>query len=220
MPWISVIWDHTNRGQDKQPELTDWYGWDTHNDIFDALKIHLLPRFDQSFSALLEDLHQRGLLDSTLVVCMGEFGRAPLVALEKTFAGATPGRKHWAGVYSIVLAGAGVAGGGVVGSSDGPTLYPSTNAGRSRGTWRRRCSMRSASRRTAITPIQRTGRSLSQEENPSLHCTLNEPAMNVLPETILQFGAGRFLRAFADLFIHQANQTTTVGKVVIVQSTE
>jgi hypothetical protein len=128
VPWITVIWDHTNRGQDKQPELTDWYGWDTHNDIFDALKIHLLPRFDQSFSALLEDLHLRGLLDSTLVVCMGEFGRAPLVALEKTFAGATPGRKHWAGVYSIVLAGAGVAGGGVVGSSDRHGAYPSSNA--------------------------------------------------------------------------------------------
>ena len=72
-------------------------------------KDRLLPRFDQSFSALIEDLDQRGLLDQTLVVCMGEFGRAPRVALEPKFAGATPGRKHWATVYSIVLAGAGVA---------------------------------------------------------------------------------------------------------------
>lgn len=125
VPWITVIWNHTNRGQDKQPDLTDWYGWDTHNDIFDALTHHLLPRFDQSFAALLEDLDQRGLLDSTLVVCMGEFGRAPLVALERGFAGATPGRKHWAGVYSIVLAGAGVARGGVVGASDRHGAYPS-----------------------------------------------------------------------------------------------
>src|SRR5262249_11383482 len=104
-PWITVIWNHTNRGQDKDPKDTDVYGWDTHNDIFTALKDHLLPRFDQSFAVLLSDLEQRGLLDSTLVVCMGEFGRAPLVALEPKFAGASPGRKHWAGVYSIVLAG-------------------------------------------------------------------------------------------------------------------
>ncbi len=128
VPWITVIWNHTNRGQDKEPDLTDWYGWDTHNDIFEALKVHLLPRFDQSFSALLEDLHQRGLLDSTLVVCMGEFGRAPLVALERGFAGATPGRKHWAGVYSIVLAGAGVTRGGIVGASDRTGAYPSSNS--------------------------------------------------------------------------------------------
>jgi hypothetical protein len=126
VPWVTVIWNHTNRGQDKQPDDPDAYGWDTHNDIFDALKDHLLPRFDRSFSALLEDLEQRGLLDSTLVVCMGEFGRAPLVALEKTFAGSTPGRKHWPGVYSIVLAGAGVARGGVVGASDRNGAYPST----------------------------------------------------------------------------------------------
>jgi hypothetical protein len=58
------------------------------------------------------------------VVCLGEFGRAPRVALEQTFAGASPGRKHWAAVYSIVLAGAGVAHGGVVGSSDRVGAYP------------------------------------------------------------------------------------------------
>jgi hypothetical protein len=126
VPWVTVIWNHSNRGQDKHADDTDWYGWDTHNDIFDALKVHLLPRFDRSFSALLEDLDQRGLLDSTLVVCMGEFGRAPLVALERTFDGTSPGRKHWAGVYSIVLAGAGVARGGVVGASDRDGAYPST----------------------------------------------------------------------------------------------
>src|SRR5204863_4968734 len=80
VPWITVIWNHSNRGQDKAPGQTDWYGWDTHNDIFDALEQHLLPRFDQSFSALLLDLEQRGLLQQTLVVCMGEFGRAPRVA--------------------------------------------------------------------------------------------------------------------------------------------
>jgi uncharacterized protein (DUF1501 family) len=118
VPYINVIWNHTNRGQDFEPAVTDEYGWDTHNDIFAALKDRLLPRFDESFSALIEDLDQRGLLDQTLVVCMGEFGRAPRVALEKNFAGATPGRKHWASVYSIVMAGAGVQRGAVVGASD------------------------------------------------------------------------------------------------------
>ena len=118
VPLITVIWSHSNRGQDKEPAITDAYGWDTHNDIFEALRVHLLPRFDQGFSALLEDLDARGLLDETLVICTGEFGRAPRVALEPSFAGRTPGRKHWASVYSAVLAGAGVARGAVYGSSD------------------------------------------------------------------------------------------------------
>ena len=118
VPYINVIWNQTNRGQDKEPDDTDSYGWDTHNDIFDSLQNRLLPRFDESFSAFIEDLDQRGLLDTTLVVCMGEFGRAPRVALEPKFAGATPGRKHWATVYSIVMAGAGVQRGAIVGASD------------------------------------------------------------------------------------------------------
>lgn len=118
VPFINVIWNHSNRGQDLDPEDTDVFGWDTHNDIFTALRERLLPRFDRSFAALIEDLDQRGLLDSTLVVCMGEFGRAPRVALEPKFAGASPGRKHWASVYSIAMAGAGVPRGAVLGSSD------------------------------------------------------------------------------------------------------
>ena len=124
MPWITVFWNPNIRGQDSAPNETDQYGWDTHNDIFESMKDHLLPRFDQSFSALLEDMDSRGLLDSTLVVCMGEFGRAPLVALEPRFAGATPGRKHWAATYSVVFAGAGVTQGGVVGATDRAAAYP------------------------------------------------------------------------------------------------
>jgi hypothetical protein len=124
VPLITVIWNHSNRGQDKTPDVTETYGWDTHNDIFVAMKEHLLPRFDHTFSALLEDLEQRGLLDETLVVCMGEFGRAPQVALEKRFAGSSPGRKHWASVYSIVMAGAGITPGTVYGASDRIAGYP------------------------------------------------------------------------------------------------
>jgi hypothetical protein len=124
--WITVFWNHSGRGQDKSPDDTLEYGWDTHNDLFYALREHLLPRFDQSFSALIEDLSDRGLLDDTLVVCAGEFGRAPLVALEPRFAGASPGRKHWAACYSVVCAGAGVRGGLVVGESDSRGAYPVT----------------------------------------------------------------------------------------------
>ena len=118
VPWITVIWSHSNRGQDLAPQDTDAYGWDTHNDIFQALKGHLLPRFDLGLSALIEDLDQRGLLDQTLLVCMGEFGRAPRVALEPRFQGRSPGRTHWASVYSILMAGAGVSRGAVLGRSD------------------------------------------------------------------------------------------------------
>ncbi|MBS0206845.1 MAG: DUF1501 domain-containing protein [Planctomycetes bacterium] len=126
VPLVTVIWNHSNRGQDKYPDDQEEYGWDTHNDIFDVMGRSLLPRFDQSFSALIEDLDQRGLLETTLVICMGEFGRAPLVALERNFAGVTPGRKHWAAAYSIVLAGAGVQGGTIVGAADRHAAYPIT----------------------------------------------------------------------------------------------
>jgi hypothetical protein len=126
VPLVSVVWNHSNRGQDRYPDQDDEFGWDTHNDIFQAMGQQLLPRFDQSFSALLEDLETRGMLEDTLVMCMGEFGRAPLVALEPNFAGATPGRKHWAATYSIVFAGAGVSPGKVIGASDKRAAYPSS----------------------------------------------------------------------------------------------
>ncbi|MGL6073331.1 MAG: DUF1501 domain-containing protein [Fimbriiglobus sp.] len=127
VPWITTFFNYSVRGQDALPNDTDAYGWDTHNDIFSAMKDHLLPRFDQTFSVLLEDLRERGLLDSTLVVCMGEFGRAPLVAVEKTFLGSSPGRKHWPACYSIVLAGGGITPGAVYGASDRHGAYPQAN---------------------------------------------------------------------------------------------
>ncbi len=123
IPLVIVFLNHGIRGQDRSKEVDD-FGWDTHNDIFEMMKNHLLPHFDRSFSTLVSDLSQRGLLDSTLLMCMGEFGRAPLVALEKTFAGSSPGRKHWAACYSIVAAGAGVQGGTVYGASDQRGAYP------------------------------------------------------------------------------------------------
>jgi hypothetical protein len=85
--------------------------WDTHQDNAGRLKNVLCPQFDTAYSALLDDLSERGLLDETLVVVMGEFGRTPTI-------NAAGGRDHWGSVFSVALAGAGVPGGGVIGSSD------------------------------------------------------------------------------------------------------
>jgi len=95
--------------------------WDTHSANFPGLKNSLLPPFDQSFSALLADLSDRGLLESTLIVCTGEFGRTPKINPEG-------GRDHWAGVYTTVLAGGGVQGGRVHGASDAHAAYPASDA--------------------------------------------------------------------------------------------
>jgi uncharacterized protein (DUF1501 family) len=81
---------------------------------------------DQAFSALLEDLAQRGLLEETLVVAVGEFGRTPKIGQAITPAGATPdGRDHWPYCYTVLLAGGGIRGGTVYGASDRLGAYPS-----------------------------------------------------------------------------------------------
>ncbi|MCS6975778.1 MAG: DUF1501 domain-containing protein [Gemmatales bacterium] len=94
--------------------------WDTHGDNFNALKKRLMPMADQGFSALLEDLDQSGLLDETLVVWVGEFGRHPKITAGNA------GREHWPQCYSAVLAGAGVRQGIVYGASDKIGAYPAT----------------------------------------------------------------------------------------------
>jgi hypothetical protein len=99
--------------------------WDTHQGIFPNLKEHLLPPLDRALSALLDDLHERGLLDSTLIVMAGEFGRTPRIS---TLAGVRlPGRDHWGAVQSVFFAGGGVRGGTVIGSSDRNGAYPATS---------------------------------------------------------------------------------------------
>jgi hypothetical protein len=94
--------------------------WDSHLNNAARLKDDLLPPADLGFSALIEDLDRRGLLDSTLVVALGEFGRTPLI----NNAG---GRDHWPDCFSAVLAGGGLGGGAVYGSSDKLGAHPSTN---------------------------------------------------------------------------------------------
>jgi uncharacterized protein (DUF1501 family) len=94
--------------------------WDTHGSNFKSLKNDLLPPMDQGISALLEDLTERGMLDETLVVWMGDMGRTPR-------ANKDAGRDHWSFCYSVVMAGGGIRGGQVYGSSDRSAAYPSTN---------------------------------------------------------------------------------------------
>jgi hypothetical protein len=91
--------------------------WDAHFKVFNQHRTHLLPGADQSVSALIEDLDARGLLDSTLVVVTGEFGRTPRINKEG-------GRDHWPECYSVVLAGGGVKGGLLYGASDKIGAYP------------------------------------------------------------------------------------------------
>ncbi len=103
--------------------------WDTHSRNFRDLKTRLMPAADQAFSALLDDLADRRLLDETLVVWTGEFGRTPRVGQRNSDAGAgRDGRDHWPNCFTSVLAGGGVRGGQVYGSSDRNAAYPASNA--------------------------------------------------------------------------------------------
>jgi hypothetical protein len=95
--------------------------WDTHVKGFESLKLGFLPRFDRAYSALVEDLEQRGLLESTLVIAWGEFGRTPRV-------NAQAGRDHYPNVFSAALTGGGIKGGRVIGESDAKGAFPKTNA--------------------------------------------------------------------------------------------
>jgi hypothetical protein len=98
--------------------------WDTHFNNNKRLKEELLPPFDQCFSAFLDDLHQRGLLESTLVVCMGEFGRTPRFGQFTGNGVDQTGRDHWASCYSLLVAGGKAGGGRVLGRSDPFAAYP------------------------------------------------------------------------------------------------
>lgn len=96
-------------------------GWDTHNGNFNALKSRLLPNLDQTLAALIADLDDRGMLDSTIVMCAGEFGRTPRI-------NKNAGRDHWARSMACVLAGGGFKRGYVHGSTDASGMAPATEA--------------------------------------------------------------------------------------------
>jgi hypothetical protein len=109
---VSVHWDEFG--------LSDG-AWDTHEKQTVRLRDELCPGFDQAFTALMDDLEERGLIDETLVVCMTEHGRTPQA--ERRGA-SVDGRNHWSECYSIMLAGAGIARGRIVGASDSRGAYP------------------------------------------------------------------------------------------------
>jgi hypothetical protein len=94
--------------------------WDAHENVFGRLKNDLIPPADQAFTALIDDLRGRGMLEETLVIAMGEFGRTPKI-------NGNAGRDHWPNCYSIVLAGGGVRGGITFGSSDKFGAYPESD---------------------------------------------------------------------------------------------
>lgn len=99
--------------------------WDTHSRNFIDLKERLLPVADQAFTALLEDLEGRGMLDDTLIVWTGEFGRTPKVGQRNSDAGAgRDGRDHWASCFTSILAGGGIRGGQTYGASDKHAAFP------------------------------------------------------------------------------------------------
>jgi hypothetical protein len=94
--------------------------WDTHVQGFDTMRNGFLPRWDRAYSALIEDLDQRGLLATTMVIAWGEFGRTPKI-------NTNAGRDHWPNVFSAAVAGGGIKGGRVVGSSDDKGAEPADN---------------------------------------------------------------------------------------------
>ena len=109
VPFINV-YDYKQQGKN----------WDSHSDNFGYLRKHLLPSADQAFAALIEDLDQRGLLETTLVMAVGEFGRTPKI-------NKNAGRDHWPNCYTAVMAGGGIKGGYVCGSSDRMGAYPANS---------------------------------------------------------------------------------------------
>ena len=108
VPFVNV-YDFKQQGQN----------WDSHADNFNQHKDYLLPPADQSLSALIEDLDERGLLDSTLVVAMGEFGRTPKISNRAA-------REHWQHCYFSIWAGAGIEPGRCIGTSDAKGEFPVT----------------------------------------------------------------------------------------------
>lgn len=109
-----------------QVNLGNNEAWDTHGEAFWRLREKLLPPTDRALSALLDDLSNSGLLDTTMIVMGGEFGRTPKISLlEKEYK--EPGRDHWGAVQSLFFAGGGVRGGNVIGSSDEQAAYPASS---------------------------------------------------------------------------------------------
>jgi hypothetical protein len=121
VPFVTVFW----KGDKELDTLCkSGGGWDTHGNNFGCLKDRLLPEFDRPFAALLDDLHQRGLLQQTLVLVSSEMGRKPKIGDPRSGGPGGAGRDHWTACMSVLLAGGGIRGGQVYGASDRRAEYP------------------------------------------------------------------------------------------------
>ena len=124
VPFVTVFW----KGDKELDTLCkSGGGWDTHGNNFNCLKDRLLPEFDRPFAALLDDLHQRGLLETTLVLVSSEMGRKPKIGDVRSSGPGGAGRDHWPACMSVLLAGGGIRGGQAFGTTDKRAEYPADN---------------------------------------------------------------------------------------------
>ena len=123
--FVQVTWPARS---DDEPAPGPDGSWDTHRNNFPMLRDHRCPVFDQSLSALVEDMATRGLLERTLVVAIGEFGRSPKIGAPTTNNVGPGGRDHWPECYSFLIAGGGVRPGQAYGESDRHGAWPKRDA--------------------------------------------------------------------------------------------
>ena len=122
--FVQVTWPARS---DDEPMPGPDGSWDTHRNNFPMLRDHRCPVFDRSLSALIEDLAARGILERTMVVAIGEFGRSPKIGASTTNNVGPGGRDHWPECYSFLIAGGGVRPGQVYGESDRFGAWPKTD---------------------------------------------------------------------------------------------
>ncbi len=122
VPFITVFWKGDLRALGKKCKSAG--SWDTHGNNFQCLKEDLLPEFDRAYSALIEDLAERGLIDDTLVLVTSEMGRKPKIGDPRSGGKSGAGRDHWTHCLTDVLAGGGIQGGQTFGASDKHGEYP------------------------------------------------------------------------------------------------
>ena len=126
VPFVSIFWKGDPQ-LDSKFQCKSGNSWDTHGNNFVCLRDALLPRFDRAYSALLDDLSERGLLDQTLVMVTSEMGRKPKIGDPRSGGESGAGRDHWRQCMSVLFAGGGIRGGQVYGSSDEVAAYPAEN---------------------------------------------------------------------------------------------
>ncbi len=124
VPFITVFWMGHGIGSPLAKKCRSGGSWDTHGSNFDCLKEDLLPEFDQCFSALIEDLSDRSMLDETLLLITSEMGRKPKIGDPRSGGVTGAGRDHWTHCLTDVMAGGGIKGGQTYGASDRFGEYP------------------------------------------------------------------------------------------------